>query len=143
MLDIKTIKAVTLDLDDTLWPVWPAIERAEKALENWLDWKDDPACRLVSHAVLEGLYEDGVSDAVVASIVPPDKKGEEKMRRSFVLGCPLCRPAFEAFCAYQARPKFSDGSKAAAFGKGFAPDLEKALLIEINPGGSGYFASES
>jgi FMN hydrolase / 5-amino-6-(5-phospho-D-ribitylamino)uracil phosphatase len=36
MLDIKTIKAVSLDLDDTLWPVWPAIERAEKALENWL-----------------------------------------------------------------------------------------------------------
>ncbi|MBC7609773.1 MAG: HAD-IA family hydrolase [Polaromonas sp.] len=37
MLDIKTIKAITLDLDDTLWPVWPAIERAEKALGNWLN----------------------------------------------------------------------------------------------------------
>ena len=36
MLDLKKIKAITLDLDDTLWPVWPAIERAEKALENWL-----------------------------------------------------------------------------------------------------------
>lgn len=36
MIDIKTIKAITLDLDDTLWPVWPVIERAEKALENWL-----------------------------------------------------------------------------------------------------------
>ena len=36
MLDPKKIKAITLDLDDTLWPVWPAIERAEKALENWL-----------------------------------------------------------------------------------------------------------
>lgn len=36
MLNIKIIKAVTLDLDDTLWPIWPAIERAEKALENWL-----------------------------------------------------------------------------------------------------------
>ncbi|MES2943830.1 MAG: HAD family hydrolase [Pseudomonadota bacterium] len=37
MLDLKSIKAITLDLDDTLWPVWPAIERAEKALENWLN----------------------------------------------------------------------------------------------------------
>ena len=37
MLDIKKIKAISLDLDDTLWPVWPAIERAEKALENWLN----------------------------------------------------------------------------------------------------------
>ena len=36
MLDLKRIKAITLDLDDTLWPVWPAIERAELALERWL-----------------------------------------------------------------------------------------------------------
>lgn len=36
MLDIQTIKAISLDLDDTLWPVWPAIEGAEKALEQWL-----------------------------------------------------------------------------------------------------------
>ena len=36
MLDLKNIKAISLDLDDTLWPVWPAIERAEKALEQWL-----------------------------------------------------------------------------------------------------------
>ena len=36
MLDLNLIKAITLDLDDTLWPVWPAIERAEKALESWL-----------------------------------------------------------------------------------------------------------
>jgi putative hydrolase of the HAD superfamily len=36
MLDLNQIKAITIDLDDTLWPVWPVIERAEKALENWL-----------------------------------------------------------------------------------------------------------
>ncbi len=36
MLDLKIVKAITLDLDDTLWPVWPAIQRAEKSLENWL-----------------------------------------------------------------------------------------------------------
>ncbi|MEO5734892.1 MAG: hypothetical protein ABIQ87_14535, partial [Rubrivivax sp.] len=30
------IKALTLDLDDTLWPIWPAIERAEHALHGWL-----------------------------------------------------------------------------------------------------------
>src|SRR5262245_16971335 len=65
------------------------------------DWKADPACRLVFHAVLEGLYEDGVTDDVVNNIVPADKTGREKMRRSFVLGCPLCQPVFEAFCVYQ------------------------------------------
>ncbi|GBU15683.1 hydrolase [Polaromonas sp.] len=36
MLDITRIKAITLDLDDTLWPIWPTIERAEKTLEVWL-----------------------------------------------------------------------------------------------------------
>ena len=36
MLDLTTIKAITLDLDDTLWPVLPVIERAEKALDDWL-----------------------------------------------------------------------------------------------------------
>jgi len=37
MLDLTIIKAISLDLDDTLWPIWPAIERAEKALEHWLN----------------------------------------------------------------------------------------------------------
>jgi FMN hydrolase / 5-amino-6-(5-phospho-D-ribitylamino)uracil phosphatase len=36
MLDITKVKAISLDLDDTLWPVWPTIERAEKALHQWL-----------------------------------------------------------------------------------------------------------
>lgn len=36
MLDITRIKGISLDLDDTLWPIWPTIERAEKVLHNWL-----------------------------------------------------------------------------------------------------------
>lgn len=36
MLDRGKIRAITFDLDDTLWPIWPAIERAEKALLQWL-----------------------------------------------------------------------------------------------------------
>ncbi|MGC1175615.1 HAD family hydrolase [Polaromonas sp.] len=36
MLDLTIIKAISLDLDDTLWPVWPVIERAESALDEWL-----------------------------------------------------------------------------------------------------------
>jgi FMN hydrolase / 5-amino-6-(5-phospho-D-ribitylamino)uracil phosphatase len=36
MLDANLVHAITLDLDDTLWPVWPAIERAEAALHTWL-----------------------------------------------------------------------------------------------------------
>ena len=36
MLNLASIKAITLDLDDTLWPIWPMIERAEKRLHAWL-----------------------------------------------------------------------------------------------------------
>jgi len=35
-LDLRRIQAVTLDLDDTLWPIWPTIERAERVLHRWL-----------------------------------------------------------------------------------------------------------
>jgi putative hydrolase of the HAD superfamily len=44
MLDITRIKAISLDLDDTLWPILPAIERAEVVLHQWM----------VEHAPLAG-----------------------------------------------------------------------------------------
>lgn len=36
MLNIPHIKAISLDLDDTLWPIAPVIARAEQALVDWL-----------------------------------------------------------------------------------------------------------
>lgn len=36
MLDISRIQAITLDLDDTLWPIWPTIAQAELRLQEWL-----------------------------------------------------------------------------------------------------------
>ncbi|WP_313074828.1 HAD-IA family hydrolase [Melaminivora sp.] len=35
-LDLTRIRAITLDLDDTLWPIWPTIARAEAQLQAWL-----------------------------------------------------------------------------------------------------------
>lgn len=35
-LDLSRIRAITLDLDDTLWPIWPTIRRAEEVLLQWL-----------------------------------------------------------------------------------------------------------
>ncbi len=48
MLDLPRIKAITLDLDDTLWPIWPTIERAEKALHAWLSINAPMAAALFS-----------------------------------------------------------------------------------------------
>jgi FMN hydrolase / 5-amino-6-(5-phospho-D-ribitylamino)uracil phosphatase len=36
MSELTLPRALTLDLDDTLWPVWPAIERAERRVHAWL-----------------------------------------------------------------------------------------------------------
>jgi FMN hydrolase / 5-amino-6-(5-phospho-D-ribitylamino)uracil phosphatase len=36
LLDARRIRAITIDLDDTLWPIWPTIERAEATLVAWL-----------------------------------------------------------------------------------------------------------
>ncbi len=52
MLNLKKIKAITLDLDDTLWPVWPAIERAEKALEVWLSQRAPMAAALFANPLV-------------------------------------------------------------------------------------------
>jgi putative hydrolase of the HAD superfamily len=35
-LDLSRIRAISLDLDDTLWPIWPVIHRAEKVMQAWL-----------------------------------------------------------------------------------------------------------
>lgn len=36
MLDLTRVQAISIDLDDTLWPIWPCIERAERVLHEWL-----------------------------------------------------------------------------------------------------------
>jgi putative hydrolase of the HAD superfamily len=36
MIDTARVTAITLDLDDTLWPVMPTLVRAEAALGDWL-----------------------------------------------------------------------------------------------------------
>ena len=48
MLDLASIKAITLDLDDTLWPVWPTIKRAEQALDDWLALHAPQTARLLA-----------------------------------------------------------------------------------------------
>jgi HAD superfamily hydrolase (TIGR01549 family) len=49
MLDVARVKAITLDLDDTLWPIWPTIERAEHVLHAWLTERAPMAAALFSN----------------------------------------------------------------------------------------------
>jgi hypothetical protein len=89
------------------------------------DWKQDPVCKMVFFAVLEGLYEDGVSSSAVDSVVGKSKDAPAEIKATFVIQCPLCHPVYEAFRLYQQRPQFRD--KGDAFGKGIDPKLETNL----------------
>lgn len=51
MLDPTKVRAISLDLDDTLWPVWPTIERAEQALREWLFAHAPATARLYADTV--------------------------------------------------------------------------------------------
>ena len=51
------IQALTLDLDDTLWPVWPAIERAEQVLHDWLTQHAPATARRYDTRALRQLRE--------------------------------------------------------------------------------------
>lgn len=92
-------------------------------------WQDDPACRMVFFATLEGLYTDGIATEVVDLIVP---RGDDSIQRSFVLQCPLCHPVYEAFRLYQSRQPFAmDPDKTDTFGRAKPdPELLKALRSE-------------
>jgi hypothetical protein len=94
------------------------------------DWKSDPVCRMVFFAVLEGLYDDGVStEAVDAVVGRKTKGGAGELKTTFVIECPLCHPVYEAFHAYQQRPAFA-GGKRDSFGKGLEAKLESGLRSE-------------
>lgn len=45
-LDVSRVRAITIDLDDTLWTIWPTIARAEGALQAWLDERAPGAAAL-------------------------------------------------------------------------------------------------
>lgn len=97
----------------------------EDDLEH-IDWAKDSTCQLVFHAVLEGLYADGVQNEVVDLIIPP---GDKQFSTHFVYTCPLCHPAFEAFRAYRHRPESFYGRKddMDTFGKGLNSEFVRKL----------------
>ena len=119
MLDLSRIRAITLDLDDTLWPVWPTILRAEQVLTDWLT-QHAPAT-----AALSGQAE--IKQAVRAEINARHADRAHDLSflrleaiRALLLqaGDPghLAEPAFEVFFAERQRVDlFDDALPALAF----------------------------
>jgi hypothetical protein len=91
----------------------------------------DEATRFVFHAVLEGLYEDGVSDADVKQIL---MRKEKQTYFHFILSCPLCGTTIWALEAYRDRPKGFYGLKTyvSTFGPGLT-EAQHAQLFSDDP----------
>lgn len=119
MLDISKIRAITLDLDDTLWPIWPTIARAEKALATWLGQHAPGAAAVLAdpharHAVREHVTRTrpelghDLSALRRESIRLALHRAHEDTR--------LAEPAFEVFFAERMQVDlFDDARPALAF----------------------------
>ena len=128
-LDISRIRAITLDLDDTLWPIWPTIARAEAVLLDWLA-EHAPATRALhaSTAALRALRDR------VQLLRPELSCDLGALRRESIrmalqqAGDPpqLAEPAFEVFLAERQRVDLIDDALAV---------LEDGLVGDAQAGG--------
>lgn len=57
-----SIKAVSFDLDDTLWPIAPVIERAERRMQQWIIHRHPDLAPRMDPAVLMELRESVATD---------------------------------------------------------------------------------
>ena len=115
-LDVQRIAAISLDLDDTLWPIWPTIERAERVLHEWLV-REAPktADLLITPGVLRELRE---ATAKERSDLAHDLSA---MRRESIRTAlrragedpALAEPAFEVFFAERQRVTLYDDALPA------------------------------
>lgn len=86
----------------------------------------DETSRFIFHSVLEGLYEDGLSNEDVARIL---MKKEGQCYFHFILACPICTAAIWALESYQNRPEQLYGIKqpASTFGPGLTAAQHEQL----------------
>jgi hypothetical protein len=86
----------------------------------------DSTHRFIYYAVLEGCYEDGLSNQDIDQIL---LKGGQHTHLHFVYSCPVCMPTIHALEAYRSRPERFYGMKSdtSTFGKGLEPALGAKL----------------
>ena len=114
MIDTSRIRAVSLDLDDTLWPIWPTIARAEAVLHDWLrTHAPTTAQQLANPQALRAVREE-------IQALRPDLAGDliALRRESIRLALQragddpaLAEPAFEAFYDERQRVELFDGAR--------------------------------
>ncbi len=114
--DPDRVRAITLDLDDTLWPTWPTIARAEAALQKWLT-ENAPATAALCAA--PGALREVRTHM---NTHRPDLAHDMSALRRESIRLVLCRagddpalaePAFEVFFAERQRVEFFDDALPA------------------------------
>ncbi len=116
MIDFSKIKAISLDLDDTLWPVWPTIGKAEETLALWLAEK---APQTVPLCAIPG-YQRQIREEMPA--LRPDLGNDlSALRREAIRVLlqragedpQLAEPAFDVFFEARQRVTFFDDALPA------------------------------
>jgi len=116
MIDIHRIKAITLDLDDTLWPVWPTIGRAEVVLQAWLSAHAPGAAALSADADLKKAVRAEIQTRFADRAHDLSFLRRESIRALLhQSGEPvhLAEPAFEVFFAERQRVNLFDDALPA------------------------------
>ncbi len=94
--------------------------------------RPDKYYRLIFFAVLEGLYEEGLVDSQIETLLERAGTKPAQLYRNFIFACPICEPARTAIELYQARPVLSSWkiprAQITTFGKG--PSREIQTLLE-------------
>ncbi|WP_395352808.1 HAD family hydrolase [Variovorax sp. UC122_21] len=110
------MSAITLDLDDTLWPIWPTIERAEAVLHAWL-LREAPktAALLVTPGVLRELREATAKERsdLAHDLSALRRESIRTALRRAGEDPALADPAFDAFFAERQRVTLYDDALPA------------------------------
>ena len=108
MLDPSRIRAITLDLDDTLWPVWPTIRRANQAMRDWLAPHAPQAAALAGNAEIVTSAREAVASTqpdIAHDLGATRREVIRHLLRQAGEDTALAEPAFEVF--HDARQRVS------------------------------------
>ncbi len=105
-----TIRALTLDLDDTLWPILPTLLRAERAMHDWLAEHASATARMYGMEAMRALR------AAVGRRHPALAHDLSQLRRVSLVEAltaagddpALAEPAFACFFAHRQKVVFYD-----------------------------------
>ncbi|MEP6969609.1 MAG: HAD-IA family hydrolase [Betaproteobacteria bacterium] len=119
MLDLSRIKAIGLDLDDTLWPIWPTITRAEAQMVAWLAQRAPASAAIFADPAQRQSLRD-----VVVQGRPDIGHDMSALRRELIRqalarngeDAALAEPAFEVFFEHRMQVElYADALPALVF----------------------------